>query len=79
MIKKLGLPFDVLQAPQSVFEFYGFRVSDGVPHPGVLFLDACGDVVGKMLGRSPGYPQEHIIIETLKEILKRPTRCGLTA
>jgi peroxiredoxin len=78
LAKELGLRFDVLGEPEAkLLKQLGFWLpEDGHPLPGVLFLDACGDVATAIVGRQPGVDQTRVILETLDRLARQPTRCG---
>jgi hypothetical protein len=57
---------------------YHSRIVRRRPLPGVLFLDACGDVAGAIPGRQPGADQTRTIVETLERLAKAPARCPKT-
>lgn len=78
IMKDLGLGFPILGEPSArLLERLGMWIRDkGHPMPGVIFLDACGDVAARQLGRRPGVSQDAMILETLRKLAQDGSRCG---
>lgn len=78
LARELNLGFEVLGEPEAkLLKQLGFWLpADGHPLPGVLFLDACGDVAGAIPGRAPGVDQSRTIVETLQRLARAPAKCG---
>jgi peroxiredoxin len=74
---ELALSFEVLSEPEArLLRQLGFWLADeGHPLPGVLFLDACGDVASVILGRQPGVDHTRQILETLERLARAPAQC----
>ena len=81
LMKKHGLRLPILGEPSAaLLERLGFwSPKMGHPIPGLVFLDRCGDVVRRRLGRRPGVSQDQLVIETLRELARAPARCAVKA
>lgn len=81
IMRKHALRFPVLGEPSAaLLERLGFWWPEmGHPTPGLIFLDRCGDVTRRVFGRRPGWSQDEIIIDVLRELAKQPATCGFDA
>ena len=78
---KHGLRMPVLGEPSAaLLERLGFWWPQmGHPTPGLVFLDRCGDVVKRVFGRRPGWSQDDIVLDVLRQLAEQPTACGFEA
>ncbi len=81
IMRKHGLHFPVLGEPSAaLLERLGFWWPEmGHPLPGLIFLDRCGDVSRRVFGRRPGWSQDDLVIDILRELAKQPAACGYEA
>lgn len=78
LARELGLRFDVLGEPEAqLLKRLGYWLpEEGHPMPGLIFLDRCGDVASRFVGRRPGADQTELVIKELRRISRLPSGCG---